>query len=69
MRNLSCEKQKDNKYDPSLELKPRRSDYIHAFDALTYPIMYYDVRQTFPQVSTNTKYNRNKCLTFCNPKD
>lgn len=54
MRNLSCEKQKDNKYDPSLELKPKRSDYIHAFDALTYPIMYYDVRPTFPQVSTNT---------------
>jgi len=37
---------KNGKYDPSLELKPKRSVYIHPFDALTYPIMYYDVRKS-----------------------
>lgn len=42
--NIVAEKAKDGKYDPALELKPRRSVYGHAFDALTYPIIYYDIR-------------------------
>ena len=43
MRNIVGERTKEGKYDPALEMKPRRSVYIHAFDALTYPLMYYDV--------------------------
>jgi hypothetical protein len=45
IRHLVSEQEKNGKYDPSLELKPKRSVYIHAFDALTYPIMYFDVRK------------------------
>lgn len=51
LRNLTSEEPKNGKYDPSLELKPRRSVYIHPFDALTYPIMYYDVRQSVVMTS------------------
>jgi hypothetical protein len=51
LRNLTSEESKNGKYDPSLELKPRRSVYIHPFDALTYPIMYYDVRQSVVMTS------------------
>jgi hypothetical protein len=29
-------------YDPNIGFKPRRSIYVHAHDALTYPIIYYD---------------------------
>ena len=36
------QKPKSGKYDPSLPFKPRRSVYIHGFDALTYPILYYN---------------------------
>jgi len=54
VRNLASEKSKDGKYDPSLAMKPKRSVYIHTFDALTYPIMFYDVRPTVPQVSVGT---------------
>jgi hypothetical protein len=39
--NLVAEKGRDGKYDPSLPFKPKRSIYIHPFDALTYPMIYY----------------------------
>lgn len=39
--NLVSESQKKT-YDPSLGFKPRRSIYVHAHDALTYPIIYLD---------------------------
>lgn len=41
--NLVAEKGRHGKYDPSLPFKPRRSIYIHSFDALTYPMMYHDL--------------------------
>lgn len=39
--NMVSEKGVNGKYDPSLPFKPRRSIYIHPFDALTYPMLYY----------------------------
>jgi hypothetical protein len=54
IRNLASSKQENGKYDPSLELKPRRSVYIHAFDALTYPIMFYDVKSGVPRANVKT---------------
>ena len=54
IRHLSSEKQKDGKYDPTLGLKPKRSVYIHAFDALTYPIMYFDVKSTTPYANVQS---------------
>ena len=54
VRHLASEKGKDGKYDPSLAMKPKRSVYIHAFDALTYPIMFYDVKPTMPTPNVRT---------------
>ena len=54
IRHLSSEKGKDGKYDPNIGLKPKRSIYIHAFDALTYPIMYYDVKSGTPYANVKT---------------
>ena len=41
MRNLVSEKP-GKTYDPNVAFKPRRSTYIHSFDALSYPFLYYD---------------------------
>ena len=38
----------------NLGLKPKRSVYIHAFDALTYPIMYYDVKSGTPYANVKS---------------
>lgn len=38
--NLVSENSRD--YDPSKAFKPRRSQYVHSHDAMTYPILYYD---------------------------
>jgi phage terminase large subunit len=38
-RNLVSEKP-GKTYDPNISFKPKRSIYLHAFDAMTYPIMY-----------------------------
>ena len=46
--NLVAEKSKGGKYDPSLPFKPRRSVYIHGFDALTYPLLYYNAGAMLP---------------------
>jgi hypothetical protein len=40
-RNLVSEKP-GKSYDPNVAFKPRRSVYIHAFDAMSYPIIYYE---------------------------
>jgi len=48
MTNLISEKQKEGKYDPNLALKPKRSIYVHTFDALTYPLMHYDIGPGIP---------------------
>ena len=37
--NLESESQKPGDYDPDKALSPKRSDWIHIFDALTYPII------------------------------
>ena len=39
--NLVSEKE-GRKYDPTRAFKPRRSVYLHAFDAMSYPFLYYD---------------------------
>lgn len=36
---LEPEAQDPNKYDPEAALTPKRSDYIHTFDGLSYPIL------------------------------
>jgi hypothetical protein len=51
-RNLITEKPKDGKYDPSIELKPKRSVYLHSFDALSYALIYFDARLGTPTVKT-----------------
>lgn len=53
LTNLVSEKQK-LKYDPNLELKPRRSVYIHTFDALSYPLMYFDAGPSQPRANVET---------------
>ena len=40
MRLLASEKPKDGKYDDMAGLKPKRSPYLHPFDAMSYPIFY-----------------------------
>jgi len=40
-RNLVSEKP-GKTYDPNVAFKPRRSVYIHAFDAMSYPIIYHE---------------------------
>jgi hypothetical protein len=52
VRNLVSQKGKDGKYDPSLELKPQRSVYLHAFDAMTYALIYFDSRLGTPTPTT-----------------
>jgi len=39
--NLVSEQEK-GKYDPNIGFKPKRSIYVHAHDAMTYPILTYD---------------------------
>ena len=40
-RNLISEKP-GKTYDPNIAFKPKRSVYVHAFDAMSYPIIYYE---------------------------
>lgn len=54
IRNIASERQRDGKYDPNLGLKPKRSVYIHAFDAMTYPIMFFDVKTSTAQATVST---------------
>jgi len=37
--NLEAENQKLGKYDPSIPFTPKRSKYLHCFDAMSYPIL------------------------------
>ena len=53
--NLVSEKPKMGRYDPSLPFKPRRSIYLHPFDALTYPIIYYDLGARSPEQRLGTE--------------
>ena len=39
--NLVSEKE-GKTYDPSRPFKPKRSIYVHGFDAMSYPFLYYD---------------------------
>ena len=44
--HLESEKPKvGGKYDPSLAFTPKRSRYLHTFDALTYPMLALDARK------------------------
>lgn len=45
--HLESEKQKEGaKYDPGLAFSPKRSQYLHTFDALTYPMLALDVKRS-----------------------
>lgn len=44
--NLESEKPEAGVYDPGLAFEPRRSIYLHPFDALTYPIITYDIKRS-----------------------
>ena len=47
LMHLESEKQKEGAvYDPGLAFSPKRSRYLHTFDALTYPMLMLDVRRT-----------------------
>ena len=50
--NLISEKPKHGKYDPTLGFKPKRSKYIHIFDALTYPMLTLDVGPAYGSVTS-----------------
>lgn len=41
--HLESEKLNDSKYSPDLPFKPKRSKHIHGFDALSYPMFYYEL--------------------------
>ena len=53
-RNLVSEKQ-GKTYDPNRAFKPRRSSYVHAFDAMSYPFLYYDSGIGAPSVGASTE--------------
>ena len=53
-QNLVSEKQKKT-YDPNLSFKPRRSVYIHAFDAMSYVFLHYDAAFIDPSVPVKTE--------------
>jgi hypothetical protein len=53
-RNLVSEKQ-GKTYDPNLVFKPRRSVYVHAFDAISYPFLYYDSGPGAPSAGASTE--------------
>ena len=40
-QNLISEKPNKH-YDPNIAFKPKRSVYVHAFDAMTYPVIFYN---------------------------
>jgi PBSX family phage terminase large subunit len=53
--NLQCENVKDGKYDPSAAFKPKRSRYVHTFDALTYPMIYHELTGNIVKGSQEVK--------------
>lgn len=53
-KNLISEKPGKH-YDPNIAFKPKRSVYLHAFDAMSYPIIYYNSSPA-PIVSRNTSH-------------
>lgn len=53
--NLISEKVKMGKYNPSSAFKPRRSKYIHVFDALTYPMISLDVGPAYGSITTTSE--------------
>lgn len=44
--HLESEKFNDLKYTPDLPFKPKRSKHLHGFDALSYPMFYYELDST-----------------------
>jgi hypothetical protein len=53
-RNLVSEKPGKH-YDPNIAFKPKRSVYIHGFDALTYPIIFYHSKHVITTDSTSSQ--------------
>jgi hypothetical protein len=42
-------------YDPNLAYKPKRSDYVHAFDAMSYVLLYHDATTAGVSQSAGTE--------------
>ncbi len=41
--HLESEKMNEKKYSPDLPFTPKRSKHVHGFDAMTYPLFYYEL--------------------------
>jgi phage terminase large subunit len=52
-QNLISEKPGKH-YDPNVAFKPKRSVYVHAFDAMTYPIIFYNSTPTLTTGRTSS---------------
>ena len=53
-QNLISEKPGKH-YDPNIAFKPKRSVYIHAFDAMSYPILHYNSTPVFTTASISSE--------------
>ena len=53
-QNLISEKPGKH-YDPNIAFKPKRSVYIHPFDAMTYPIIFYNSTPAIATGHTNSQ--------------
>lgn len=53
-QNLISEKPGKH-YDPNIAFKPRRSVYIHAFDAMSYPILHYNSTPVLTTASVSSE--------------
>jgi len=53
--NLESQKLKAGTYDPAAGFKPKRSVYLHSFDALTYPILKHDIGDNFMSGTSSAK--------------
>lgn len=53
-RNLVSEKPGKH-YDPNVAFKPKRSVYIHSFDAMSYPVLFYHTRHSVAVDTTSTE--------------
>ena len=53
-KNLVSEKQ-GKTYNPNVAYKPKRSVYVHAFDAMSYVFLYYDASFVQPSAYVKTE--------------
>ena len=66
-QNLISEKP-GKTYDPNVSFKPKRSVYVHPFDAMSYVLIYYNSMHLETQPVIKTEIMDLGGLTFCNTK-